>query len=123
MFRSVFIAAITALVASVTLVGCGSDNKSSGAAANSAASNTLLPSDPALANLYQQTCMACHTRPGSGAPQTGNAEDWAPRVAQGMDTLFDHTVNGYRGMPPLGSCMDCGEEDFEALISFMITGE
>lgn len=117
MFRSVFIAA---LLASFTLVGCGSDSKP---VASQAVSNTVLPSDPALANLYQQTCMACHTRPASGAPQTGSAEDWAPRLAQGMDTLLDHTINGYRGMPPLGSCMDCGEEDFKALINFMVNGQ
>jgi cytochrome c5 len=40
-------------------------------------------------------------------------------MAKGMDTLLDNTINGYKGMPPLGMCMDCGEEEFEALIRFM----
>jgi cytochrome c5 len=72
-----------------------------------------------LGKLYLQTCMACHASPGSGAPQAGDRAAWAPRLRQGMDVLLDHTVDGYKGMPPLGSCMDCGEAEFEALIRFM----
>jgi cytochrome c5 len=69
--------------------------------------------------LYAQTCMACHTNPGSGAPQAGDAAAWRPRLRQGMDVLLDRTIDGYKGMPPLGSCMDCNEADFEALIRLM----
>jgi cytochrome c5 len=39
-----------------------------------------------------------------------------------MPTLLDHTVSGYKGMPPLGSCGDCGETEFTALIEFMARG-
>jgi cytochrome c5 len=28
-------------------------------------------------------------------------------------------INGFGGMPPLGMCMDCSAEEFEALIVFM----
>lgn len=76
--------------------------------------------DPArLGTLYVQTCMACHTSPGSGAPQAGDRAAWGPRLAQGMDTLLAHTIDGFRGMPPLGSCMDCSEAEFEGLVRFM----
>ena len=57
-------------------------------------------------------------RCAGGAPRTGTSE-WDSRMAKGMDTLLDNTINGYKGMPPLGMCMDCGEEEFEALIRFM----
>lgn len=77
------------------------------------------PSDPKLARLYDQTCKSCHTSPGSGAPQAGDARVWQPLLAQGMPALLDRTINGYKGMPPLGSCMDCNEAEFEALIRFM----
>lgn len=113
-------ALIATAAATLLLSACGSDKPQ---AASQAVSSTALPADPALADLYQQTCMACHTRPATRAPQTGNAEDWAPRLAKGNDTLLDNTINGYRGMPPLGSCMDCGEEDFTALIEFMATAQ
>lgn len=108
------------LAALVVLTACG-ENKpapaTSAPAATSASAPT--PADPALAKLYAQTCKACHTNPGSGAPQAGDVQAWAPRMAQGMDTLLNHTVNGYKGMPPLGTCMDCSAEDFTALIHFM----
>jgi cytochrome c5 len=77
------------------------------------------PADARLAKIYAQTCRACHGTPSSGAPQAGDRQAWAPRVAQGMPALLDHTVNGYKGMPPLGACMDCGEKEFDALIRFM----
>ncbi|MBE0763098.1 cytochrome c5 family protein, partial [Escherichia coli] len=48
----------------------------------------------------------------SGAPLTGDAAAWAPRLAQGIDTLLDHSINGYKGMPPMGMCMQCSEEQF-----------
>ncbi len=117
MVRQLLIASFLTLI----LAACGSDKPAKPAA--QAVSNTTLPSDPVLADLYQQTCMACHTRPASGAPQTGSAKDWEARLAKGNDVLLDNTINGYRGMPPLGSCMDCGEEEFAALIEFMVTAQ
>ena len=82
-------------------------------------SGPAVPADPKLAKLYEQTCKACHTNPASGAPQAGDAKAWAPRVAQGMPALLQHAIGGYKGMPPMGSCMDCSQQDFEALINFM----
>jgi cytochrome c5 len=78
-----------------------------------------MPADPKLAKLYAQTCKACHGNPASGAPQAGDRAAWQPRAAQGAKMLLEHAVNGYKGMPPLGSCMDCNETDFAALIAFM----
>jgi cytochrome c5 len=77
------------------------------------------PADAKLARLYEQTCKACHTSGAGGAPVTGDTAAWAPRMAQGMPVLLDHTINGFRGMPPLGTCMDCSEAEFEALIRYM----
>ena len=35
------------------------------------------------------------------------------------DALLDHTIDGYKAMPPMGMCMDCSEEQFIALIEYM----
>ncbi|TNE36569.1 MAG: cytochrome c5 family protein [Alphaproteobacteria bacterium] len=83
----------------------------------------LLPSDPYLAELYADTCMACHGNPDSGAPMTGDTAAWEDRLAQGEDVLLEHVIDGFNGMPPLGSCVDCTEEDFLDLIDFMANGE
>lgn len=96
------------------LAACGAETPSGGAAPA-----LPDPADPKLARLYAQTCKACHTTPGSGAPLAGDKAAWQPRVAQGLPTLLEHTVRGYKGMPPLGSCMDCTEKEFEALIRYM----
>lgn len=86
------------------------------------AARALQPQDPAVATLYQRSCFACHGTGNPTAPQTGDTRAWAPRMAQGMDTLIDHVVDGYKGMPPMGLCMDCSAEDFEQLIVFMAQG-
>lgn len=80
---------------------------------------TAMPNDAALAQVYDSSCKLCHANPGAGAPLTGDTNAWAPRVAQGADTLLDHAINGYNGMPPMGLCMHCSEEQFLALIAFM----
>lgn len=84
-----------------------------------AAAAAAMPADPALAQVYDTSCKLCHANPASGAPLSGDKAAWSPRIAQGADTLLDHSINGYNGMPPMGLCMQCSEEQFLALISFM----
>lgn len=110
----------------VVLLACGGEAPQEATADDEdavALAESLSPSDSGLADLYASSCQTCHTSADSGAPLTGDVEAWADRLDQGMDTLLDHTIDGFGGMPPLGSCMDCSEEDFEALIEFMSSGE
>ncbi|WDH33124.1 c-type cytochrome [Pseudomonas chlororaphis] len=95
------------------LVACGDKP------APPAATLQQLPDDPALARIYDSSCKLCHANPASGAPLTGDIQAWRPRIAQGTDTLLDHSINGYNGMPPMGLCMQCSEEQFLGLIRFM----
>ena len=62
---------------------------------------TAMPADPALAQVYDSSCKLCHANPASGAPLTADRAAWSPRIAQGVDTLLDHSINGYNGMPPM----------------------
>jgi cytochrome c5 len=71
--------------------------------------------------LYSRTCGLCHTNAGTGAPLTGDAKAWEPRLAKGMDTLVKNATNGFNAMPPKGMCFDCTPEEFQALIQFMAT--
>jgi cytochrome c5 len=84
-----------------------------------AASRTLEPADPALAETYNRSCRSCHTIAATTAPLTGDVAQWSVRLDKGMDTLINNVVNGFGGMPPFGMCMDCEVTDFEALIEFM----
>ncbi|MBN3575358.1 c-type cytochrome [Vibrio neptunius] len=74
------------------------------------------------ATVYGTFCIACHASGVSGAPKTGNAGDWAPRIAQGKDVLKDHAINGFNAMPAKGSCMDCSDDEIVAAIEHMIAG-
>ncbi|MDX1756038.1 MAG: c-type cytochrome [Marinobacter sp.] len=80
---------------------------------------SALPADPELAEIYQRSCQACHSRGTSDAPLVGDQAAWQPRLEQGMDTLLNHVVEGVGGMPPYGLCMDCNAAEFERLIRFM----
>lgn len=74
---------------------------------------------PDGARAYQTACASCHARPGTGAPLVGDDHAWAKRRAQGANVLLAHTVNGYRGMPPLGTCGLCSEAELRALVAYM----
>jgi cytochrome c5 len=66
--------------------------------------------------LMLNNCMQCHARPDTGAPFIGVKEDWEEAVARGEDAMLVNVVHGIRGMPPLGYCSACSEEDFRILI-------
>ena len=51
---------------------------------------------------YRRYCISCHASGAAGAPRLGDGAAWAPRVAAGWSTLWEHTVQGVRGMPPRG---------------------
>lgn len=70
--------------------------------------------------LFSSNCVQCHARPGIGAPLMANADDWKSRQAQGEEVMLKHVVDGVRGMPPLGYCSACNEEDFRVLIRLLL---
>lgn len=79
----------------------------------------LRPADARLAELYDQSCGLCHARVGTGAPLTGDARNWGPRMRKGMEQLLRSTVAGMGAMPPGGQCAACTRQDYERLILFM----
>ena len=70
---------------------------------------------------YQSSCFACHVSGAAGAPKTGDAEAWKPRLEKGMDVLIASVKNGLNGMPPTGLCADCTDDELKALIEYMAT--
>lgn len=68
---------------------------------------------------WVNSCALCHIRGEGGAPRMGNAEEWQPRLEQGMSVLLKHTLEGFNNMPPLGYCMSCEADDFVRMIHFM----
>jgi cytochrome c5 len=108
------------LIVVFALSGCGKPSSYSSPEVE-AASRQLVPQDPDIAAIYGRSCASCHTVAATGAPLTGDASAWTPRMDKGMDVLVDSVINGFGGMPPFGLCMDCDAPQFEALIQFMAT--
>lgn len=74
------------------------------------------------ADVYNKACLACHGAGVLGAPKFQNAEDWAPRLEKGLDTVLQNALNGINAMPPRGTCGDCTDEEIKAAIEHMVEG-
>ena len=70
--------------------------------------------------VVQQVCAACHGAGVLGAPKIGAKADWQPRLAQGFDTLLNHSVNGIRTMPPKGGNPSLSEDELKAALTEML---
>ena len=71
--------------------------------------------------IYASYCSTCHEAGVSGAPVLGNESQWEPRIAKGIDTLYDSTLNGLNVMPPRGTCPDCSDEDLKTTVDYMVS--
>ena len=76
------------------------------------------PADGAA--VYQQACFSCHASGVAGAPKLGSAEDWGPRLEQGVEVLHQHSLQGIRAMPPKGGFMNLSDAQVEAAVDYMI---
>jgi len=103
----------------------GSDELAAAAAAPTVAAATPAAAPMSGQQVYNAACFACHAPPGvNGAPPLGDAAAWADRVAQGMDTLTEHALNGFQGsvgvMPPKGGRVDLSDPEIIAAIEYML---
>jgi cytochrome c5 len=71
--------------------------------------------------VYNASCMSCHSTGVAGAPKLGDAAAWAPRIAAGMDSLLANATNGLNAMPPKGLCMACSEAELQGAIEYMVS--
>jgi cytochrome c5 len=111
-------------VGRVLLMG---DAELAAAAAAAVAAPTPVATAMTGPQVYNAACIVCHQPPGTGgAPPIGDMAAWAPRIAQGMDTLYMHALMGFQGekgfMPPKGGRVDLSDDEIKAAVDY-ITGE
>ena len=75
--------------------------------------------------VYNAACIVCHQPPGTGgAPPVGDVAAWAPRIAQGSDTLYMHALQGFQGsagfMPPKGGRVDLSDDEIRAAVDYLL---
>lgn len=85
------------------------------AAAESAAPGSAKSGEQIVA----QTCGACHSSGVMGSPKLGDKAAWAPRIAQGFDTLVKNAIAGIRAMPAKGGNPALSDAEVTAAVVHM----
>jgi cytochrome c5 len=74
--------------------------------------------------VFNEACIVCHGSGIGGAPTLADSAAWAPRIAQGMDTLYQRALEGYTGsmgyMPPKGARLDLSDEEVSGAVDYML---
>jgi len=66
--------------------------------------------------VYQAACTACHAAGVAGAPKTGDAAAWAPRIATGYEALLNSALKGKGAMPAQGGGQFSDDEIARAVV-------
>jgi cytochrome c5 len=125
------------LACAAALAACGQKEQAAPAAAPQAgapaaptASTAAAPATQAASadasaqgkSAYGKVCAMCHASGAAGAPKPGDKAEWAPRIAQGADTLYKHAIEGFQGakgvMPARGGST-MSDEDVKAAVDYM----
>ena len=73
--------------------------------------------------VFEGACKACHGPGLAGAPKAGDHAAWAPRIAQGKSTLYEHALKGFTGkagvMPPKGGQTSVSDDLIKAAVDHM----
>lgn len=96
-----------------------------GATAQAGGGSSGPPMPTSGKELFEQTCSACHGAGIAGAPKAGDKAAWAPHVAKGLPTLYQHALNGFTGtkgtMPAKGGRSDAPDALVEQAVNYMVS--
>ena len=99
-------------------------NSSPATSAPAAQASTSATENVLGKSVYGKTCSMCHAANVAGAPKPGDKADWAPRIAQGMDLLYQHALQGFTGskgqMPARGGAATLSDEEVKAGVNYMV---
>jgi cytochrome c5 len=71
--------------------------------------------------VYSRVCIACHQAGVAGAPKFGDKSAWAPRIALGMDALYNSALHGKGAMPPKGGQPATPDAEIKAAVNYMVS--
>jgi cytochrome c5 len=70
---------------------------------------------------FKQVCSACHGAGINGAPKAGDKAAWAPRIAEGKDTLYQHAIEGYKGVMPARGGTNWPDPTVRMAVDYMVS--
>jgi cytochrome c5 len=75
--------------------------------------------------VFNEACIVCHGNGIGGAPMLNDRSLWASRIAQGVETLYLHAIEGYTGstgyMPPKGARLDLSDAEVHRAVDYMLS--
>jgi cytochrome c5 len=71
--------------------------------------------------IWEGTCSACHSTGVLGAPKIGNKAEWGPRLTEGLKTLEQHALHGYKNMPAKGNNPALSDAEVIKAMEYMIS--
>ena len=71
-------------------------------------------------SVYDATCQTCHATGVAGAPKAGDKAAWAPRLKEGMKTVYAIALKGKGAMPPKGGNTALSDADVRAAVDYMV---
>lgn len=69
--------------------------------------------------VYKAVCSMCHQAGMLNAPKFGDIQSWAPRLAQGYETLVQHAIKGIRSMPAKGGNASLSDAEVAGAVLYM----
>jgi cytochrome c5 len=71
------------------------------------------------AAVYENYCFGCHAMGAGGAPKFGDAAAWDKLMKDGKDKVYNNAIHGLNGMPPMGTCTTCTDEQIRQAVDYM----
>lgn len=117
-----------ALVAAALLAGCGEQSKVDPeltatliqpVARVEIQAVTVAPGSRTGEQIVKAICGACHDSGAVGAPKTGDAAAWGPRLALGHNALTASVIAGKGAMPARGGSSDLTDTEVKRAVAYL----
>jgi cytochrome c5 len=69
--------------------------------------------------VFNHACLTCHGNSVRDAPRVGDMAAWQARLAQGLDVLIRHALNGHGRMPPRGGYISLTDHEVSSAVAYV----
>ena len=70
-------------------------------------------------SVFNHTCLTCHGNSVHDAPRVGDMNAWQPRLAQGLDVLIEHALDGHGRMPAKGGYSSLTDYEVGSAVAYV----
>ena len=70
--------------------------------------------------VYEKACASCHKSGVAGSPVLGDKKAWEPRIAKGMDEMYESAIEGKGIMPARGGHKSLTDDKVKAAVDYLI---